>query len=203
MKKEPTPKNPYPYCLCGCGVENKPGSRFKSGDDGRLKSLLNQIERGEKSADALPDELIEAAKDPEFKVLNKYTAEDIQRLAGDRTTRKNWVMQRGEIWQVSQTEPSISGLGYTGLALIIQDNQFNSSRISTVVVATVTANPNLGETEGNVFFCLGGAGLSENSVVNVSQIITIDKALFTERVGLLPPETMAAVDGGLRLALGL
>ena len=204
MKKEPTPKNPYPYCLCGCGWENNPGSRFKSGDDGKLKFLLNQIERGEQGADALPDELIAASmNDHKFKVLKKYTAEDILRLAGDRTTRKNWTMQRGEIWQVSPPEPSSFGPGYAGLVLIIQDNQFNASRISTAVVAVVTSNPNLCETEGNVFLCIGGAGLSENSVVNVSQILTIDKALFTERVGLLPPETMAAVDGGLRLGLGL
>lgn len=203
MKKEPTSKNPYPYCLCGCGWENNPGSRFKSGDDAKANSKLNKVKKGELSADDLPDVIIEAARrNPELTV-HKHTADDILRLAGDRVTVENRAMQRGEIWQVSPPEPSSFGPGYAGLVLIIQDNQFNTSRISTAVVAVVTANPSLDETEGNVFLCIGGAGLSENSVVNVSQILTIDKALFTERFGLLPPEIMAAVDGSLRLALGL
>lgn len=203
MKKEPTPKNPYLYCLCGCGRENNPGRKFKQGHDARVKSRIKKVKSGKESADTLPDELIAAAMTvPGFEVVT-FTADEIMSIAGDRATRENWTMQRGEIWRVSPPELYSSRSGYAGFVLIIQDNQFNASRISTVVVATVTSNPGLDETEGNVFLCIGGAGLSENSVVNVSQILTIDKALFTERVGLLPPETMAAVDGGLRLGLGL
>lgn len=87
--------------------------------------------------------------------------------------------------------------------MIIQDNRFNASRINAVVVAVVTSNLGLAEVLGNVFLGISESGLHKDSVVNVSQILTIDKALFTERVGLLPPETMATIDGGLRLALGL
>lgn len=227
MKKEPTPKNPYPYCLCGCGWENNPGSRFKSGDDGKLKSVLGQVESGKLSADDIPDVLIEAARrNPEFKVLNKYTAEDILRLAGDRADGENRAgqvlplagqvsppaevgvgvgvgMQRGEIWRVSLSESSGSGIGYVGPVLIIQGNAFNLSEISTTIVAVVTSNLDMIEVPGNVFLDNRESGLSEDSVVNVLQILTIDKARFTERVGLLPPGTMAAVDVGLRVALGL
>ena len=216
MKKEPTPKNPYPYCLCGCGEENTPGSMFKPGHDAKLKSILGQVESGKLSADDIPDVLIEAArKNPEFKVLNQYTAEDILRLAGDRAKGENRAgqalplaevsvgMQRGEIWRVSLSESSGSGIGYVGPVLIIQGNAFNLSEISTTIVAVVTSNLDMIEVPGNVFLDKSESGLSEDSVVNVLQILTIDKARFTERVGMLPPGTMAAVDVGIRVALRL
>ena len=87
--------------------------------------------------------------------------------------------------------------------MIIQDNRFNASRINTVVVAAVTSNIRLADAPGNIFLDLNESGLSKDSVVNVSQILTVDKSFFTERVGLLPPEIMTAVDSGLRLVLGL
>ena len=216
MKKEPTPKNPYPYCLCGCGEENTPGSMFKPGHDAKLKSILGQVESGNLSADDIPDVLIEAARgNPEFKVLNQYTAEDILRLAGDRAEGENRAgqvlplaevgvgMQRSEIWRVSLSESSGSGIGYVGPVLIIQGNAFNLSEISTAIVAVVTSNLDMIEVPGNVFLDKRESGLSEDSVVNVLQILTIDKARFTERVGMLPPGTMVAVDVGLRVALSL
>ena len=217
MKKEPTPKNPYPYCLCGCGEENTPGSMFKPGHDAKLKSILGQVESGKLSSDDIPDVLIEAARrNPEFKVLNQYTAEDILRLAGDRADRAGRVsppagvgvgvgMQRGEIWRVSppEPEPSSSGAGCSRAVLIIQGNAFNLSEISTTIVAVVTSNLDMIEVPGNVFLDKSESGLSEDSVVNVLQILTIDKARFTERVGVLTPGTMAAVDVGLRVALRL
>ena len=203
MKKEPTPKNPYPYCLCGCGRENNPGRKFKQGHDARVKSRIKKVKSGKESADTLPDELIAAAMTvPGFEVVT-FTADDILSIAGDRATRENWVIKRGEIWWTSLPEPSGFGTSYPRAVLIIQDNRFNDSQISTAIVAVVTSNLGLAEVPGNVFLSIEGSGLPKDSVVNVSQILTIDKALFTERVGLLPPETMAAIDGGLRLALGL
>ena len=216
-RKGPTRDNPYPYCLCNCGNENNPGSRFNKGHDPRVISNLDKVERGEQSADDLPGVLIEAAgRNPKLTV-GKYTADDILRLADDRADGEGRAgrvsppaevdvrvdMRRGEIWRVSPPGPSSSGLGYSGAVLIIQDNGFNRGQISTVIVADVTSNLDMVEVPGNVFLGIGESGLTTDSVVNVSQIITIDKALFTERVGLLPPETMAAIDGGLRLALGL
>ena len=227
MKKEPTRTNPYPYCLCGCGEENNPGSMFKPGHDAKLKSVLGQVESGKLSADDIPDVLIEAAKrNPEFKVLNQYTAEDILRLAGDRADGENRAgqvlplagqvsppaevgvgvgvdMRRGEIWRVSLPESYGSGTGNPSLVLIIQDNRFNDSGINTVIVAVVTSNLGLAEAQGNVFLGIRDAELPKDSIVNVSQILTIDKALFVERVSMLTPEVMTAADGCLRLALGL
>ena len=203
MKKEPTPNNPYPYCLCGCAAENNPGSRFKPGHDARLKSKLDQVKSGKLGADAIPYEVIEAARnDPAFKVVG-YTAEEILKLAGDRAAIEDWGMQRGEIWRVSSPEQSGSGAGHLEIVLVIQDNRINSGQISTVTVVAVTSDLNLDETEGQVFLGIGKSGLSKNSAVNVSQIHTIEKARFTERVGLLPSETIAVVDGSLRLVIGL
>ena len=112
-------------------------------------------------------------------------------------------MRRGEIWWASLPEPSGSGPGYPRPVLIIPDNRFNASRINTVIVAAITSNIRLADAPGNVFLDLNESGLSKDLVVNVSQILTIDKSLFTKWVGLLPSEIMTVVDDGLRLALGL
>lgn len=113
------------------------------------------------------------------------------------------VVRRGEIWWASVPEPSGSGPGFRRPYLIISANSFNESRISTVVAAVITSNLRLALAPGNVQLPARGAGLSKPSVVNVSQVITIDKAFLTERVGRLNPRLLAAVDEGLRVALSL
>lgn len=87
--------------------------------------------------------------------------------------------------------------------LVIQSNPFNESRISTVVVAAITSNLALAEAPGNVRIAKAESGLSKPSVVNVSQVITVDKSILTERIRALPMEAMHKVTGGLRLVLGL
>lgn len=112
-------------------------------------------------------------------------------------------MRRGEIWWASLPEPSGSGPGYRRPLLIVSANSFNESRISTVIAAVITSNLRLADAPGNVRLPARGLGLSKPSVVNVSQIITVDKALLTERVGRLTPRLLAAVDDGIRLVLSL
>jgi mRNA interferase MazF len=112
-------------------------------------------------------------------------------------------MRRGEIWWASLPEPSGSGPGYRRPLLIVSANSFNESRISTVIAAVITSNVRLADAPGNVRLPARGSGLSKPSVVNVSQIITDDKALLTERVGRLTPRLLAAVDDGIRLVLSL
>jgi mRNA interferase MazF len=87
--------------------------------------------------------------------------------------------------------------------LIVQANAFNDSRIQTVIVAAVTSNVLLAKAPGNVLLETKGSGLAKDSVVNVSQVLTIDKRLLTDRVGSISSALMAAVDAGLRLALQL
>ena len=113
------------------------------------------------------------------------------------------VARRGEIWWASVPEPAGSGPGFRRPFLIVSANAFNESRISTVIATVITSNLRLAGAPGNVQIPARGSGLSKPSVVNVSQMITIDKAFLTERVGRLSPRLLAAVDDGLRLALSL
>ncbi len=112
-------------------------------------------------------------------------------------------MRRGEIWWASLTEPSGSGPGFRRPLLIISANSFNESRIGTVIAAVVTSNLRLADAPGNVRLPGKGTGLTKPSVVNISQIITVDKSFLTERVGRLNPRLLAEVDDGLRLGLSI
>lgn len=112
-------------------------------------------------------------------------------------------MQRGEIWWAALPEPAGSGPGYRRPVLIVQADDFNRSRISTVVVAVVTSNVSLAEAPGNVLVRARRTGLPKDSVVNVSQLLTVDKRLLTEKVRALDSASLAEVNDGLRLVLAL
>lgn len=112
-------------------------------------------------------------------------------------------MRRGEVWWASLPEPTGSGPGFRRPVLVVQSNSFNQSRISTVVVAVITSNVALAEAPGNVRLGKSEAGLPRVSVVNVSQLLTIDRSLLTLRVKALPSQAIARVDDGLRLVMGL
>lgn len=87
--------------------------------------------------------------------------------------------------------------------LIVQADSFNRSRIRTVVGVILTSNLRLLDAPGNVLLPAKATGLPKDSVVNVSQIVTLDRSFFVERVGRVPPPAMARVDVGLRLVLEL
>ena len=112
-------------------------------------------------------------------------------------------MKRGEVWWASLPEPPGSGLGARRSVLIVQANSFNDSRIQTVILAVITSNVLLAEAPGNVLLKTKCSGLPRDSVVNVSQVLTVDKRLLTDPVGSIPSALMAAVDAGLRLSLNL
>jgi mRNA interferase MazF len=111
-------------------------------------------------------------------------------------------MNRGEIWWASLSSPKGSGPGYRRPVLVVQANSFNKSAISTVVVAVITSNLALAQAPGNVRINKSDSGLSKASVVNVSQVITVDRSIVTERVGVLSARTMARINEGLKLVLG-
>lgn len=112
-------------------------------------------------------------------------------------------MQRGEIWWASLPDPSGSGPGYRRPVLIVQSDEFTKSRINTVIVAVITSNTRLAGAPGNVLLRRGTSGLRRGSVVNVSQLITLDKRRLSTRTGNLSSTHMAQVDAGLHLALSL
>ena len=87
--------------------------------------------------------------------------------------------------------------------MVIQSDPFNESRINTVIVATITSNQNLAAAPGNVLIDRSVSMLSDDSVVNVSQVLTIDRSLLTEVVSKLPDRIMDTIDDGLRLVMHL
>lgn len=112
-------------------------------------------------------------------------------------------MKRGEIWWASLPDPEGSSPGYRRPVLIIQANEFNESRINTLIAAVITSNVALATAPGNKILKTRTSGLPRDSVVNVSQIITIDKRLLTEKVKRLDDGALEEVEEGLRLVLGL
>lgn len=112
-------------------------------------------------------------------------------------------MRRGEIWWTSLGRPRGSAPGYRRPVLVIQSDSFNESRIQTVVAAAITSNTALARAPGNVAIRSRESGLERESVVNVSQIVTIDKAALEDRAGILTSRTMEEVEDGIRLVLGL
>lgn len=112
-------------------------------------------------------------------------------------------MKRGELWWASLPEPTGSGPGYRRPVLIVQSRPFNESRIATVIVAVVTSNLALADAPGNVRLAKSDAGLPKASVVNVTQVVTLDRSLLTSKVKALPGKVMSRVDEGLRLVLAL
>lgn len=113
------------------------------------------------------------------------------------------VINRGENWRTNLPEPTGSGPGFRRLVLIIQSDKFNHSRINTAVILIVSTNLNSVNSEGNVMLTAKQSGLPKNSVVNVSQLFTIDESLLLEYVESLSERKIEQIDKGLRLVLDL
>jgi len=112
-------------------------------------------------------------------------------------------ISRGDVWWADLPEPVGSGPGYRRPVLIIQDDAFNRSRLSTVIAVVLTSNLRLLDAPGNVLLTARASGLPRDSVANVSQVVTLDRTVLTERVGRLAPALMTQVSDGLRIALAL
>ena len=91
-------------------------------------------------------------------------------------------MRRGEIWWASLQDPQGSGPGYRRPVVIVQSDSFNESRINTVIVAIITSNLILAAAPGNVMIEQRVSMLANDSIVNVPQVLTIDRSLLTEVV---------------------
>ena len=112
-------------------------------------------------------------------------------------------MKRGEIWWASLPHPRRSEPGHRRPVLVVQSDAFNRSRIQTVVVATITSNLRLAHAPGNVRLTRRQSRLARESVVNVSQLLTLDRSFLVERAGRLQPKQVEAVEVGLRRVLAL
>ena len=113
------------------------------------------------------------------------------------------VIRRGEIYWADL--PDALGLrpAFRRPVLVVQDDLYNDTRLATVIVLGLTANPKLSEMRGNVFIRADESGLPKDSVANVTQLTTINKLELSERIGQLPEWILELVDNGLKLVLGL
>ena len=112
-------------------------------------------------------------------------------------------MRRGEIWWASLGEPHGSAPGFRRPVLVVQSNDFNESAIRTSICAAITSNIRLADAPGNVRVTRRVSGLPHDSVIDVSQLITLDKQILTENVGRLPAQSMRDVEAGIKLVLAL
>jgi mRNA interferase MazF len=112
------------------------------------------------------------------------------------------VIAQGEICWADLPEPTGSGPGYRRPVLVVQSDAINQSRIATVICVPLTSNMKWASAPGNVGLSARATGLPKDSVANVSQIISLDKVLLTERVGKLPQAKLDMVLAGINLILG-
>jgi len=113
------------------------------------------------------------------------------------------VARRGDAWWAELREPIASEPGYRRPVLIISSDNFNQSRIRTVVAVILTANLRLEAAPGNLLLTAGETDLPKDSVVNVSQIVTLDKTFLIEKISRLEERVMLRVEEGLRTVLAL
>ena len=109
------------------------------------------------------------------------------------------VVNQGDIYWVEVDEPSGSEPGYTHPHVVIQNNLYNQSKIRTVIVCALTSNLKYANVPGNVLLEKGEANLPKASVINVSQIFTIDKSQLGEYIGTLTQKRIYQILDGLQL----
>ena len=112
------------------------------------------------------------------------------------------VIEQAEVWWAGLDEPTGSEAGYRRPVVVVQGNALNRSRIGTVVCVPLTSNLKWGTAPGNVTLSARLTGLPKNSVANVSQIVTVDKDLLTERTGKLPRPKLELLLSGIDVVLG-
>jgi mRNA interferase MazF len=112
-------------------------------------------------------------------------------------------MKRGEIWWASLSAPMGSEPGYRRPVLIVQADTFNRSAIQTVIAAAITSNLRLADAPGNVILRRRECRLTRDSVVNVSQLVTLSKNFLVERISNIPAARLDEIAAGLRLVLSL
>jgi mRNA interferase MazF len=111
------------------------------------------------------------------------------------------VIQQGEVYWIDLGDPTGSAPGYKHPHVVIQNNIFNQSRINTVVVCALTSNLKRATAPGNVLLDEGEGNLPKQSVVNVSQIFTVDKRDLEEKIGMLSRQRVMEILSGIQLVL--
>jgi mRNA interferase MazF len=112
------------------------------------------------------------------------------------------VIAQGHVYWANLPEPTGSGPGFRRPVLVVQGDALNRSRIRTVVCVPLTSNLRWAEAPGNVLLSARATGLPKDSVVNTSQLITLDRAVLTEEVGKLSKRQLDLILSGIDIVLG-
>lgn len=112
------------------------------------------------------------------------------------------VIGQGEVWWADLPAPSRSEPGFRRPVVVVQGDALNRSRLATVVCVALTGNLHWAEAPGNVLLGARATGLPKDSVANVSQLVTVDRAVLTERVGKLPRAKLDVILAGIDVVLG-
>jgi mRNA interferase MazF len=112
------------------------------------------------------------------------------------------VIAQGDVWWASLPAPAGSGPGFRRPVVVVQGDAVNRSRIATVVCVPLTSNMRWATAPGNVALQARMTGLPKESVANVSQIITLDRELLTDRVGQIPRSKIELILSGIDIILG-
>jgi len=112
------------------------------------------------------------------------------------------VISQGDIWWADLPDPTGSGPGFRRPVVVVQGDALNRSRIATVVCVPLTSNLKWAKAPGNVTLSPRLTGLPKDSVANVSQIVSLDKAMLTARSGRLPQAQLGLVHSGIDVVLG-
>jgi mRNA interferase MazF len=112
------------------------------------------------------------------------------------------VISQGEVWWADLPDPTGSDPGFRRPVVVVQGDALNRSRIASVVCVPLTSNLRWADAPGNVRLSTRFTGLPKDSVANVSQVVTLDKALLTERAGKLPRTKLHLVLSGIDVVLG-
>jgi mRNA interferase MazF len=112
------------------------------------------------------------------------------------------VVAQGDVCWADLPEPVGSGPGFRRPVLVVQGDSLNRSRLATIVCIPLTSNLNWANAPGNVLLPARSSSLSKESVANVSQIVTLDRELLTERVGRVSKKQLELVLAGVDIVLG-
>ncbi len=109
------------------------------------------------------------------------------------------IIRQGDIFWVSLGSPKGSEPGYRHPHVVIQNDVFNASRINTVVVCALTTNLKRAQAPGNVTLNKAEANLAKKSVVNISQVVTVNKSDLKDKIGSLTPKRTTEIIEGIKL----
>ena len=112
------------------------------------------------------------------------------------------VIAQGEVWWADLPAPTGSGPGFRRPVVVVQSDAMNRSRIATVVCVALTSIVKWAGAPGNVLLASVATGLPKDSVANVSQIVTLDETLLTERAGKLSRKKLDSVLSGIDVVPG-